>query len=137
MRYIRDKHEAFVTFAPRGVGMSALSPDKKYRDMVRRRFMLLGQTLAGMQAWDTCRAAEAVRQIAGFARLPLHFHASPSMTEVGAFAALFEPDVASLTLANEPRSDKEASDFLNWSRIVTTQQLLALARQRFVVNIRR
>ncbi len=49
----------------------------------------------------------------------------------------FEPDVASLTLANEPRSDKEASDFLNWSRIVTPQQLLALARQRFVVNIRR
>jgi hypothetical protein len=135
MRYIRDKHEAFVTVPPRGVGMSALSADKKYRDMVRRRFMLLGQTLAGMQVWDTCRAAEAVRQIEAFAKLPLHFHASPSMSEVGTFAVLFAPEVASVTLANEPRPDKEAPDFLNWSRIVTPQQLLALARQRVMVNI--
>jgi hypothetical protein len=136
MNYIRERHEAFVTFAPRGTGMTALSADKKYVDMIRRRFMLLGQTLAGMQAWDTRRAAQSVRQMEGFARLPLHFHASASMTEVAAFASLFEPDVASLTLANEPRPDKEAPDFINWSRIITPHQLLSLARNRFAVNIR-
>src|SRR5207244_9390965 len=36
--------------APRGVGPTAWNPQ---RDMpIRRRFMLLGQTLEGMQTWD-------------------------------------------------------------------------------------
>ncbi len=135
MRYIRDNQAAYITFAPRGVGATALGGDKKYRDHVRRRFMLLGQTLAGMQVWDVRRAAQAARQVEGLAGVPLHFHASSEMTEVTAFAAIFEPGVESLTLAHAPRADKEAPDFLNWSRIVTPQQLLILAQDRCKVNV--
>lgn len=135
MGYIRDRHEAFVTFAPRGVGLTALSSNKKYVDMARRRFMLLGQTLAGMQVYDVCRAAETIREIEGLGELPLHYHASVDMTEVATFATLFSSNVASLTLATEPRPDKKAADFLNWSRVVTPHQLLLTARQRCAVTI--
>jgi len=34
-----------------------------------------------------------------------------------------------------PRTDKEAPDFLNWSRVVTPQQLLSLAQSRCKVNL--
>ena len=97
--------------------------------------MLLGQTQAGMQVWDVRRATQAVRQVAGLGAVPLHYHASPAMTEVATFAAVFEPGVSSLTLAQAPRSDKEAPDFLNWSRILTPRQLLQLARDRCPVKL--
>ena len=134
-RYIRENQAAYVTFTPRGVGISVLSDDKKYVTQVRRRFMLLGQTLAGMQVWDVRRAIRATRQIEGLNAIPLHLRASPEMSEVASFALLFEPDVSSLTLAQAPRSDKESPDFLNWSRIITPRQLLSLAQARCEVKI--
>ncbi|NBV23237.1 MAG: acetylxylan esterase [Proteobacteria bacterium] len=135
MRYIRDHGAAYITFAPRGVGPTALGGDKRYQSQVRRRFMLLGETLASTQVWDVHRASEVARGLPGLGELPLHFHASPEMTEVATFAALFEPKLASLTLAQPPRSDKDAPDFLNWSRFVTPGQLLQLAQQKTRVNL--
>lgn len=135
MRYIRDNGAAYITFAPRGVGLTALGGDKRYQTQMRRRFMLLGETLASTQVWDVHRASEAARALPGLSDLPLHFHASPEMTEVATFAALFEPKLASLTLAQPPRTDKDAPDFLNWSRIVTSGQLLTLAEQKTKVNL--
>jgi dienelactone hydrolase len=130
MRYIRDNQAAYITFPPRSIGLSTISDEKLYRTQMRRRFMLLGQTLAGMQVWDIRRAVQSARELEGLATVPVHFHASPEMAEVATFAAVFEPNVSSLTLPHEPRTDKEAPDFLNWSRIVTPQQLLALAQER-------
>ena len=135
MRYIRDHQAAYITFAPRGVGMTALGGDKRYQTQMRRRFMLLGETVASSQVWDVHRASEAARALPGLGDLPLHFHASPEMTEVATFAALFEPKLVSLTLSQAPRADKAAPDFLNWSRIVTPGQLLQLAEQKTKVNL--
>lgn len=115
--------------------MTALADDKKYQVQVRRRFMLLGQTMAGMQVWDVRRAVQAAKKVNGLAIVPMHFHASPEMTEVATFASIFEPGIASLTLAQAPRTDKEAPDFLNWSRILTPQQLLSLAQARCKVTL--
>lgn len=132
---VREQRAAYVLVAPRGVGCSALSQDKAYRTQVRRRFMLLGQTLAGMQVWDIRRAVQTIRQLPGLQELPIHLSASPQMTEGCAFAALFEPNVSRLTLPQQPRADKDAPDFLNWSRIITPSQLLALTQERCVVHI--
>ena len=134
MRYIKDNNAAYITFTPRGVGLTALADDKKYQIQVRR-FVLLGQTLAGMQVWDVRRAAQAARKVQDLGSIPMHLHSSSEMTEVASFTAIFEPGIASLTLAQAPRMDKEAPDFLNWSRIITEQQLLQLAQARCKVNL--
>lgn len=135
MRYIHEHGAAYITFAPRGVGPTALGGDKRYQTQVRRRFMLLGGTLASSQVWDVHRASEAARALPGMADLPLHFHASAEMTEVATFAALFEPKLASLTLSQAPREDQAAPDFLNWRRLVTPAQLLKLAEEKTKVNL--
>jgi dienelactone hydrolase len=135
VQYMKNNASAYVTFAPRGVGLTALGGTEAYQKQLRRRFMLLGQTLAGMQSWDVRRATQAARSVEGMGALPLHYHASASMTEVATFAALFEPGIASLTLANPPRGDKDAPDFLNWSRVVTPAQLLKLAEEKTKVNL--
>ncbi len=135
MQHIRDNRAAYIIFAPRGVGLSAITRESRYYTQVRRRFMLLGQTLAGMQVWDVARALQAARQVEGLDHVPVHLQACPAMTEVATFAALFDPNISSLTLAHEPRADEEAPDFLNWSRILTPQQLLTLAQDRCAVKI--
>ena len=135
MRYIKEKQAAYVTFTPRGVGITELADDKKYLVQVRRRFALLGQTLAGMQVWDVRRASQAVRSLKHLNEIPMHLHATTEMTEVVTFATLFESGISSLTLTQAPRTDKEAPDFLNWSRVITPQQLLTLAQARCRVTI--
>ncbi len=46
-----------VLIAPRGVGPSAWPAEKEKQ--IRRRFMLIGQTLDGMRVWDVVRGIEA------------------------------------------------------------------------------
>ncbi len=135
MNAIRDQNSAYAIITPRGVGNTVLGGDEKYQTHVRRRFMLLGSTLASCQVWDLHRASQALRSIAGLSSLPLHFHSGPEMTEVACFATLFEDKLDSLTLANAPRSDQVAPDFLNWSRFVTPTQLLELARAKTKVHL--
>jgi len=137
MQHIRDHRGAYVTFAPRGVGLTRLTNEKAYVTQVRRRFMLLGKTLAGMQTWDVRRAIQAARLLKGLESIPLHLYSSAEMAEVVTFAAVFEPGVTSMTLPQAPRNDKAAPDFLNWSRIVTPRQLLSLAQSRCKVSIGR
>ncbi len=132
---LRDERLMSITFAPRGVGLTALTPAEPYQTQVRRRFMLLGQTLAGMQVWDVRRAVQAVRDWTAPDTRPLHLRASREMSEVAAFAVLFEPGIATLTLAGPVRADQQAPDFLNWSRIVTPDQLLSLAQGRCAVTV--
>ena len=136
MSEIRNRKTAYATFTPRGIGLTALGDDEKYKTHVRRRFMLLGSTLASSQVWDMVRASQAVRSLPDMGLLSLHFHASPEMTEVATFAALFEHKLDSLSLAHPPRNDKEAPDFLSWSRFVTPNQLLDLVKAKAKVNVK-
>ena len=135
MRRVRESGEVHVFFAPRGVGITAMSRDPRHVNQVRRRFMLLGQTLPGMQVWDLRRAVQALRALDGMAALPFHLEASAEMTEVATFAAVFEPGLLDLSLNHPPRPDKETPDFLNWRRIVTPEQLLQLVTSKCRVNI--
>ncbi len=136
MSTIRHGKEAYVIFAPRGIGITALGEDEKYRTQVRRRFMLLGSTLASSQVWDVHRASLALRSLPDLIAIPLHFEVGLEMTEVGAFASLFEGKLDSLTLEQSPRSDKESPDFLNWSRFTTPNQLLDLVKAKTTVKIK-
>ena len=53
--HVGQGNQVYVMFMPRGYGLASLTDDERYITQVRRRFMLLGQTLAGMQVWDVRR----------------------------------------------------------------------------------
>src|SRR5206468_4080514 len=57
-RELSEKNVTLAFFAPRGVGLTAWSGDEKKRTQIRRRFMLLGQTLDGLRVWDIRRAVQ-------------------------------------------------------------------------------
>jgi hypothetical protein len=102
---------------------------------IRRRFMLLGQTLDGMRVWDIRRAIQAIRA------LGVSQHASISVisgrTDAGVLvcAALCEPKIYSLTLYNLAKGHRINTDFLNVRRVLDLPQAVAMAAENSRVVI--
>lgn len=131
--------ECIVTFLPRGVGESAGKPvtdDDKRRVQVRRRYMLLGQTEAGMGVWDVRRAIEAVRSLESCRASSLNLSAVGEAAPLVVYASLFEPPVASIQIDNPPESQANGPDFLNVLRYLDFPQAVALACERSEVSVR-
>ncbi|MBI5775220.1 MAG: acetylxylan esterase [Verrucomicrobia bacterium] len=132
---VRDSGEVLVSFPPRGVGPTALRADEKYRVHVRRRFMLLGQTLDGMRVWDVRRAIQAVRSLDGQKDVSVALLGANQLGGVALYAALFEPEISEITMLQPPAKENDWPDFLNVQRILPVSQAVDLARDRFPVNI--
>ena len=132
MEGVRKGDVVFVAFMPRGLGLSALTPDKQHITQTRRRFMLLGQTLAGMQVWDVRRCIRLVQEL-GY-ECPVTLWGYDTTSSQVALAALYEK-IAAVHVKGYPENDKEQPDYLNISRIATPAQILELTRQRSRVNV--
>jgi len=132
---IADGPAVVAWFAPRGVGLSACDASGRKPIQLRRRFMLLGQTLDGMQAWDVRRAIQAVRTLdAG--KLPLTLAGRGVMGGIALYASLFEPGVAQLDLEELPSQHRNGPIFLNVSRYLEMPQAVAMAAERSAVRLR-
>jgi hypothetical protein len=109
---VRSSRHALAWFAPRGVGLTAFSGDTRVQTRIRRRFMLLGQTLDGMRVWDIRRAIQAVHYIRADDKANIEVRADGTMAVNALYAGLFEPNVRKLELSNLPKSHMEGPDFL-------------------------
>ncbi len=131
--HVRTHPEVYVTFMPRGIGLSALSNDERHVTQARRRFMLLGQTLAGMQVYDVRRAVQLTRELSHTAPLTVWGYGETASHVT--LAALYEKGIKQINLSNYPKDDKEQPDYLNISRMVTPDGVLDLAREKVKVNL--
>jgi dienelactone hydrolase len=130
-RLLTARPWAFAFLAPRGIGPTAWNRDPKVHVHLRRRYLLLGQTWEGMQAFDIRRGLQAVRAIDGIAAAPVWIQAEGPMAVLAAYASLFEPPVARLDLHRVPRSHQpDGPSLLNVLRILDIPQALALAAER-------
>ena len=135
MQMLRSRKWAMAWVAPRGVGPTAWNPDAKKQTQIRRRFALLGQTVAGMRVWDTRRAAQVLRSVEGMKGVPLWLQAEDRMAGVALYASLFEPDVARLDLWRLPPSHRDGPDLLNVLKTLDTPAAVAMAAERSKVRI--
>ncbi len=126
---------AFVV--PRGIGLTAWSQNERKQIQIRRRFMLLGQTLDSMRVWDLRRAIQAVRSMTaktGELRPALLGKATMGVNLL--YASLFEPQYGDLHLVDLPASHRLGPDYLNVLRILDIPQAAAMALERFSVHVR-
>jgi len=121
---------ALAFFAPREVEPAKWQADPKTANQIRRRYMLLGQTLEGMRVWDIRRAAQAVKALPEFKLSPLCVCAKRQMGVNTAYAALFEPAIEKLELEGLPASQLEGPDYLNVLKVGDIPQVLELLGQR-------
>jgi dienelactone hydrolase len=124
---------AFV--APRGVGPTAWTKESKKQIHIRRRFMLLGQTLDGMRVWDVRRAIQTLRAMDGLADVPVSLRADREMAGIALYAALFEPNIKRLELRDLPKSHREGPNFLNVLRFLDVPQTVAMAAENSQIQI--
>lgn len=134
-RQVLESCQKVAWFAPRGVGLTAWSGSEEERTHLRRRFMLLGQTLDGMRVWDVRRAIQALRSLDANAPRDLSLQAEGVMSGIALYASLFEPGVWQLDLANLPASQREGPDFLNVLKHLDLPQTVALATERSRVRL--
>ena len=121
--------------APRGVGPTAFEASVKKQTQTRRRFYLLGQTLDGMQVWDTRRAIQALRTIAPFEKTDVWLQAEGAMAGNALYASLYEPDIKRLDLHKLPATHREGPIYLNLERFMNMPEAVALAAERSRVVI--
>jgi hypothetical protein len=119
---LSDGKTALAFFAPRGVGLTAFSGDDRQLTKIRRRFMLLGQTLDGMRVWDIRRAIELIQSKTSPAKIELRADGNEAVNSL--YVALFEPGVKKIGLANLPESQKtEGPDYLGVLKFTDIPQI--------------
>jgi dienelactone hydrolase len=120
-------------FAPRGFGDDAWSGDARKQVQIRRRFMLLGQTLDSMRVWDIRQAIRALRGWHPSAELRVEGSGTQGVNLL--YAALYEPGIAGATFVDLPASHQQGPDYLNVLRVMDIPVALKIAESRFPVVI--
>jgi dienelactone hydrolase len=121
---------AMAYFSPRGSGptsIAALSPTKQIH--LRRRLLLLGESLDSGRVWDITRGAAALRAVPGFAKTPLWIQAQKAMAANALYASLFIPDVKRLDLHALPTTQHDGPIYLNVLRHLDLPQAAAMAAE--------
>ena len=102
------------------------SGDEMKRTQIRRRFMLLGQTLDGMRVWDIRRAVQMVHFVREADTAKVELTASGRMAVNARYAAVFEPGIRRLELSAFPDTEAGEPDYLNVFRFVDFQRVMQL-----------
>lgn len=127
---LRQREAPLHWLAPRGVGLTAWTADPGKARQVRRRFMLLGQTVDGMRVWDILAAVRALRPAS------VAVEASGEMGVNALYAALCSDDIRRLELADFPASHRQGPDYLNVLQVWDLPDALAAAKARCEVSLR-
>jgi dienelactone hydrolase len=115
---------------PRGVGPTQWSGDERKQIQIRRRFMQVGQTLAGMQIYDVVRALQLIHSSDTVRPETLRLSAKGKAASWALFASLFSDVVDELSLQDLPTRNRNAPDLLNVSRFVEVPHVVMMAASR-------
>lgn len=127
---------AMAYVCPRGAGptnIASLSLTKQTH--LKRRLLLLGESLESGQVWDIQQAASALRSLPGLAQTPLWLQAQRKMGANALYASLFIPDVKRLDLHALPSSQKDGPIYLGVLRHLDLPQAAVLAAERSTLAI--
>jgi len=130
---------AMAYIAPRNTGRTATNPDTKKQTQLRRRFMVLGQTLAGQQTYDVYRALQALRWVDDkfLDSTPVWLQAEREMSGIALYAALFEPRIKRLDLYDLPTTHRDGPILFNVERILDLPQTVAMVAEKSQVILYR
>ncbi len=126
--FYSSKTQVFVV--PRGIGPTAWAGDEKKQTQIRRRFMLLGQTLDGMRIWDVRRAIQATRAIDDLKEGRLRVTATGQAAAYAVYAPLFESGIDRMVLSGLPLSHRDGPVLLNVRRFLDMPEVVAMATEQ-------
>ena len=116
---------AYAWIAPRGIGPTTWGSNAKRQTQIRRRFMLLGETLDSMRVFDIIRGAQSVSKLPSLGRTEIIIKAQGTMGVNALYASLFLKSIEGLELTALSANHRNGPDYLNVSRIWHLSQALA------------
>lgn len=126
------KGTTLVVIAPRGVGPSAWPTEKETH--IRRRFMLLGQTLDGMRVWDVRRGIAAGERVAPHpATVPTFAARGDAASWLLWALATSDDHPGTVELTAPPTSVRAGPAYLNLELILDMPQAVGLLAPRPVL----
>jgi len=127
---IRETGDHVYLCAPRGVGQTRWTR-KNPPNYVERCHVLLGRTVDTGRVWDVAAAARYLRATYKD-QAPVHVLGQGAAGVLAAYAALWEPEVAAVTLNDPPRGHMvpEAPQFLNVLRVCDIPEILGMIAPR-------
>jgi hypothetical protein len=132
---LQSGSDGLAWLAPRGIGLDAWNSNPKKQVQIRRRFMLLGQTLDGMRVWDIRRGVQALRSLPQFKETKLSLAGAGDFACDVLYASLHEPGIDQLDLWALPESHRTGPDYLNVLRVLDVPQAVAMAAERSAVRL--
>lgn len=132
---VENDKSVLAFFAPRAVEPSLWVTNKAKFTSLRRRHMLLGQTLDGMRVWDIRCAIQAIRPMPRQGNATIELRARGEMGVNACYAALFEPSVKQLELEALPATHIQGPDYLNVLKIWDIPQMLETLRGKVEVRM--
>jgi cephalosporin-C deacetylase-like acetyl esterase len=130
-----NTNQVIACIAPRGIGPNAWNDNERKQVQIRRRFMMLGQTVDGMRVWDVRRAIQALRTFESFKEVPVTLTGRDKTAGIALYASLFEPDITRIVLRNLPVTHLNGPTFLNVLRYLDMPQAVAMAAERSQVRL--
>ncbi|WP_158265220.1 alpha/beta hydrolase [Blastopirellula marina] len=124
-----DSNECVAVLPARGIGPTQWNQDPRKDTHIRRRFLLLGQSVDAMRAWDLRRGVQAASKLGLQSGDKIDIEARGTMAGVAVYAAIFEPGMGDLKLTDLPADHRNGPYFLNVRRFMNMPEALALAGQ--------
>ncbi|MBL9200927.1 MAG: hypothetical protein JNL39_10500, partial [Opitutaceae bacterium] len=120
---------AVAYFLPRGIGLTRSALSAADQIEVRRRYMLLGQTVDSMRVWDIRRAVAALRSEELFGDTPIMLVGYRDQAINALYASLFIENIENLRLFDAPASHASSPDYLNVLRFLDIPQAAAMSAE--------
>lgn len=124
-----DSNECVAVLPARGIGPTQWNQDPRKDTHIRRRFLLLGQSVDAMRAWDLRRGVQAASKIGFGSGGKIDIEARGTMASIAVYAAIFEPVIGDLELTDLPADHRDGPYFLNVRRFMNVPEALAIAGQ--------
>ena len=132
---LAGESRAVAWLAPRGIGPTAWTQAEREVVQIRRRFMLLGQTLDGMRVWDIRRGLAVLREVRAYRESAIHLRGEGAMGVNLLLAGVFEPGWERLELVGIPSTFRDGPDYLNILRFIELPQAVAMAAEHGRVRL--
>jgi dienelactone hydrolase len=100
------------------------SDNPKKAIQIRRRYMLIGETVDGMRVWDIARGVDLLRSEPALQNLPLRITAQGrNAANLLLYAAMNDTLPNSITLIDLPESESDQPDYLNLGRFTSLAEI--------------
>jgi hypothetical protein len=121
-------YAGYALVQTRGEGLRSWPPERDTH--LRRRFALLGQTLDGMRAYDLVRARAVLGQLPDLSLQASFLYSGLEDGRACLLAAILEPGYTGVTISGLDAGREARSAFLNFDRLLTWPQAVALLNLR-------